>query len=87
MAVFFKSPESTVIIQVVGITILLRSFTNIGIIYFQKELKFNKQFLCQFSSTIANFSVAVFAAKHGAVCLLPGPLADVVADGVTEHAV
>jgi O-antigen/teichoic acid export membrane protein len=38
---------------------LVRGFTNIGVIYFQKELEFNKQFFYRVSGTIADFVVAV----------------------------
>lgn len=87
VAIFFKSPESTTIIRVVGITIFLRSFTNIGIIYFQKELEFNKHFICRFSSTIANFSVAVFAAftLKSVWALVFGQLADCITGVVASY--
>ena len=61
-ATFFKSPEAKPIIQVVGFSFLIQAFTNIGIIYFQKELEFNKQFIYQLSGTLADFIVAVSAA-------------------------
>jgi len=62
VAIFFKSPEAESIIQVIGFSILFLAFTNIGIIYFQKELEFNKQFIYQLSGTLADFIVAVSAA-------------------------
>ena len=58
---FFNAPEAKPIIQVIGIAILLQAFTNIGVIYFQKELEFNKQFIYQFAGTLADFIVAVSA--------------------------
>jgi O-antigen/teichoic acid export membrane protein len=61
VAIFFKSPEAKPIIQVIGFSILFLAFTNIGIIYFQKELEFNKQFIYQLSGTLADFIVAVSA--------------------------
>jgi len=39
----------------------LGSFSNIGVIYFYKELEFNKQFIYQFSATLADFIVAISA--------------------------
>ncbi|MBT6052076.1 MAG: oligosaccharide flippase family protein, partial [Candidatus Scalindua sp.] len=79
-AVFFKSPDSTVIIRVVGISILIRSFTNSGIVYFQKELELSKHFLYRLSSTIVNFSVTVFAAitLRSIWALVYGQLADCI---------
>jgi O-antigen/teichoic acid export membrane protein len=62
VAIFFKVPQAKAIIQVIGLSVLLQSFTNIGVIYFQKELEFNKQFLYQLSGTLADFVVAVSAA-------------------------
>jgi len=61
-AIFFEAPEAKLIIQVIGLAILLQAFTNIGIIYFQKELEFDKQFVYLLSGTIADFVVAVSAA-------------------------
>jgi len=39
----------------------LGSFSNSGVIYFYKELEFNKQFIYQFSATLADFVVAISA--------------------------
>lgn len=58
---FFDAPEAKPIIQVLGLSILLGGFTNIGVIFFQKELEFNKQFVYQFSGTLANFVVSIAA--------------------------
>jgi len=60
-ASFFDAPEAKPIIQVIGISVLLQAFTNIGVIYFQKELEFNKEFIYQFAGTLADFIVAVSA--------------------------
>jgi len=60
-AVFFDAPEAKHIIQVIGLSFLLGAFTNIGVIYFQKELEFNKEFIYQFVGTLADFIVAVSA--------------------------
>jgi len=60
-ATFFNAPEAKPIIQVIGFAILLQAFTNIGVIYFQKELEFNKEFIYQFAGTLADFIVAVSA--------------------------
>ena len=61
-AIFFNVPDAKPIIQIIGFSLLFQEFTNIGIIYFQKELEFNKQFLYQLSGTLADFFVAVSAA-------------------------
>lgn len=62
VAAFFNSQQAGPVIQVLGFSFLLRAFTNIGVIYFQKELEFNKQFLYQFAGSLADFVVAVSAA-------------------------
>lgn len=58
-AILFNVPESKSIIQVIGLSLLLSAFTNICVIYFQKELKFHKQFIYQLSGTFADFIVAI----------------------------
>jgi len=60
-AIFFKAPEAKLIIQVIGLSVLFQAFTNIGVVYFQKELEFNKHFIYQLSGTLADFIVAVSA--------------------------
>ncbi len=60
-ASFFNVPETKPMIQVIGLSVLLQAFTNIGVIYFRKELKFNKEFIYQFAGTLADFIVAVSA--------------------------
>ena len=61
VASFFDTPEAKPIIQVVGLSVLFQAFTNIGVIYFQKELEFNKEFIYQFAGTLSDFIVAVSA--------------------------
>ena len=58
-AIFFNAPEAKPIIQVLSLSFLLQSFANIGVIYFQKELEFNKQFIYQLSGTLADFVVVI----------------------------
>ena len=59
VAIFFKTPDARLIIQVIGISVLLQSFTNIGIIYFQKKLEFNKIYIYQLCGTLADFTIAI----------------------------
>jgi len=61
VAIFFNAPLATPIIRVIGLASLLQGLTNIGVIYFQKELEFNKQFIYRASGTLADFVVAVAA--------------------------
>jgi O-antigen/teichoic acid export membrane protein len=62
VAEFFGSSQATLIIRVIGVTVLLSGFSNIGIIFFQKELEFKKQFFYQLSVTLTNFGVAIVLA-------------------------
>jgi len=61
-AVFFTTPGAEEILRVIGISIVVRSFTNIAVIYFHKELEFQKFFKYRFLGTIADFAVAIAAA-------------------------
>lgn len=62
IATFFNDPEAESILQVVAFSILLQSSFNIGVVYFQKELQFKKQFAFEISATIIDFIVSVVAA-------------------------
>ena len=59
--IFFNEPEAKPIIRVIGFSMLFQAFTNIGITYFKKELEFNKEFIYQFTGTLADFIVAISA--------------------------
>lgn len=61
-AAFFNSPMSSPILRVLAITCVLGGFANIGVIYFQKELEFGKQFVYLLSGTVANVMVSITAA-------------------------
>ena len=58
-ATFFKAPDATNIIRVVPIAIICIAFTNIGIIYFQKELNFKKQVVLELCAITADFTIAI----------------------------
>ena len=59
---FFGAPEAENIIRVLAFSIIIQSFSNIAVIYFQKELEFHKFFKYQLTGTIVDFAVAVTAA-------------------------
>jgi O-antigen/teichoic acid export membrane protein len=56
---FFREPEIVWIIRALGIAFLFRSFENVGIIYFRKELEFHKFFLYDFCGTIAELIIVI----------------------------
>ena len=62
VSLFFKSAEASSVLKVLGLSILLRGFTNSGVVYFQKELQFNRQFVYGLIVTVADFVVAIVAA-------------------------
>jgi len=62
VAIFFDSPDVTMIIRVIGISAILTSFNNIGTIFFQKELDFKKQFIFTNLGTLTDVTVAIVLA-------------------------
>jgi O-antigen/teichoic acid export membrane protein len=61
-AAFFRTPGATVLIRVIGLSALARSFTSIGVVQFRKDLQFDRQFAWQFTGRLADFTIAVVAA-------------------------
>jgi len=59
---FFGEPRAVLLVRVLGAAVLLKSFGNIGIVYFRKELEFHKQFIYELSGTFADLAVAIPAA-------------------------
>jgi len=62
VGIFFEEPRAIMLVRVLGASVFLESLKNIGIVYFQKEMEFHKQFVYQFSGTIADIAVAIPAA-------------------------
>jgi len=62
VGIFFEEPRAIMLVRVLGASVFLENLKNIGIVYFQKEMEFHKQFVYQFSGTIADIAVAIPAA-------------------------
>jgi O-antigen/teichoic acid export membrane protein len=62
VAAFFDASAAKPILQVIGLSMLFQGFTSIGVLYFQKDLEFHKQFIYMFSGTVADMSVTIAAA-------------------------
>jgi len=62
VSVFFDAPAAKPILQVIALSVLLQGFINIGVVFFQKELEFHKQFVYMLSGTFADVSVAITVA-------------------------
>ena len=58
-AAFFNLPQATLVIKILAVSSLLSGTKNIGIIFFQKELKFKKQFVYDFSAILADLAVSI----------------------------
>ena len=62
VAVFFEATQAAPVIRALGFSFLINAFTNVGTVFFKKELEFNKQFTYQLSGTLTDFIVTVSAA-------------------------
>jgi O-antigen/teichoic acid export membrane protein len=56
---FFNSPDAVWVIRIIALSLIFTGFRNIGLLYFQKELQFNKLFFYEFSSTLIDLSIAI----------------------------
>ena len=56
---FFGEPAVKNLLRVIAVAVALSGFRNIGVLYFQKELIFNKQFVLTVSSVLTDFFVSV----------------------------
>ena len=59
VAKFFNSPQATLVIKVIAVSTLLSGFRNVGVLFFQKELEFNKQFVYELSAILVDLTVAI----------------------------
>lgn len=59
---FFKEPQVNSLLKVLSIAVIIGGLKNIGIVYFRKDLEFNKDFAFEFYGTISDFTVSVIAA-------------------------
>lgn len=58
VATFFGEPGAANLLRVLGLSAVFKGLTNIGVVYFQKDLEFHKRFIYMFSGTLANLVVA-----------------------------
>jgi O-antigen/teichoic acid export membrane protein len=62
IATFFNEATVTPLLRILAFSPILRGFSNIGIVYFQKELEFHKQAVFQLIGTITNLIIAILIA-------------------------
>jgi PST family polysaccharide transporter/lipopolysaccharide exporter len=58
---FFSEPNATDIIRAMSLSPLLYGLRNPGVVYFQKELEFHKQFIYQVGTQVVRFVVGIAA--------------------------
>lgn len=87
VAVFFKETRVVPILQILALSVAIGGFRNIGVVYFQKELEFNKQFIYSFTVTLAGIGVAIPAAfiLRSVWALVFGSLAGSIASVVMSY--
>jgi O-antigen/teichoic acid export membrane protein len=56
---FFEAPKAINVIRTIALSVLLSGMSNIGVIYFQKELDFRKKFFYEFGIVTADLIVSV----------------------------
>ncbi len=64
VAWFFDEPRAAPLLRVLSAVEILRGFTNIGIVYFRKELEFHKQVAYQLISSAFALAVGIGLAWH-----------------------
>jgi lipopolysaccharide exporter len=77
VALFFESPNAVGLIRGAGLVLLVRSLTNVGVVYFIKELDFKKNCFFQIGGTLGDFGISVGLAVllHNAWALVLGMVA------------
>jgi O-antigen/teichoic acid export membrane protein len=61
---FFDSPESGVILRVLAIVPLMEGFTNIGMVFFKRQLNFSKFFVQQVTGIVINGLITIALAFY-----------------------
>ena len=57
---FFHQPAAVLLIRIISFSELFKGLTNVRVVYFQKRLEFQKQFIYQLSGDIFDFVVVIF---------------------------
>lgn len=59
VAAFFSEPRATPILRVIGLVMALQALYNPGTVYFEKDLKFHKEFVMSFSGASSRFVASI----------------------------
>jgi O-antigen/teichoic acid export membrane protein len=89
VAGFFHAPEATWVIRVLGLTVLIRELSNIGVVYFEKDLQFHRRFAYQATAMAIEVTVALSLAftLRNVWAIVLGSVAGSVAQVVVSYAV
>ena len=60
IALFFKIPAARDVVRIVGFTAFMNGFTNIGTLFFFKELDLKKKFYMEFSGVLSYAVISIF---------------------------
>ena len=87
IVIFFRSPDAYSLLLLISLVPLLRGFINPAIVKYQKELKFNKEFLLKASIYTLDALVAILLAliTRSASSLVWGMIAGVVFEIAISH--
>lgn len=86
-AAFYETPEAGPVIRAAGLVMLINGLMNIRVVYFKKELEFQKQFLFLLAGTLADLliSIAFALALQSIWALVYGLLAGSLAKLVISY--
>jgi len=59
LAVFFRDPRATIILRVISLSLIFQGFRNIGVVYFKKNIEFDKQFILGIVPLAIGISVVI----------------------------
>jgi O-antigen/teichoic acid export membrane protein len=59
VAAFFSEPRATPILRVIALLTVFQALYNPGTVYFEKDLKFHKEFVMSFSGSFTRFVVSI----------------------------
>ncbi|MBI4722294.1 MAG: lipopolysaccharide biosynthesis protein [Candidatus Stahlbacteria bacterium] len=87
IAGFFENTKAVPVLRVMAITMGISAFRNIGIIYFDKEFQFNKQFVYNLGTEIASLSISIYLAfiLRNVWAIIYGTLAGTIAKIILSY--
>ena len=59
IGLFFEEPNACLIIRVIGLTLIFQGFKNVGVVFFEKELKFHRKIILDISYELPAFIISI----------------------------